>query len=51
MQPVLFDASIYISALRIGNEAALTWKRLAANSPPWPDWRPSMITSKLDRAG
>jgi predicted nucleic acid-binding protein len=35
MQPVLFDASIYITALRMGNEAALTLKRLAANSPVW----------------
>jgi predicted nucleic acid-binding protein len=35
MQPVLFDSSIYITALRIGNEAALMLKRLAANSPVW----------------
>jgi len=35
MQPVLFDSSIYIPALRTGNEAALTLKRLAANSPVW----------------
>jgi predicted nucleic acid-binding protein len=35
MHPVLFDSSIYIAALRAGNEAALTLKRLAANSPLW----------------
>src|SRR3984885_9666414 len=35
MQPVLFDSSIYITALRAGDEAALTLKRLAANSPLW----------------
>jgi predicted nucleic acid-binding protein len=35
MQPVLFDSSIYITALRTGNEAALMLKRLAANSPVW----------------
>ncbi|MGB9069007.1 MAG: PIN domain-containing protein [Candidatus Acidiferrales bacterium] len=35
MPPVLFDSSIYISALRRGDEAALTLKRLAANSPIW----------------
>jgi predicted nucleic acid-binding protein len=35
MQPVLFDSSIYITALRTGNEAALKLKRLAANSPVW----------------
>src|ERR1700728_275139 len=35
MQPVLFDSSIDIAALRPGDEAALTLKRLAANSPVW----------------
>src|ERR1700732_5453672 len=35
MHPVLFDSSIYIAALRAGDEAALTLKRLAANSPVW----------------
>jgi predicted nucleic acid-binding protein len=35
MQPVLFDSSIYITALRAGTEAALMLKRLAANSPVW----------------
>ncbi|HXA75925.1 MAG TPA: type II toxin-antitoxin system VapC family toxin [Candidatus Acidoferrales bacterium] len=35
MQPVLFDSSIYITALRTGDEAALTLQRLAANSPVW----------------
>src|ERR1700733_4407037 len=35
MQPVLFDSSIYITALRTGDKAALTLKRLAANSPVW----------------
>jgi predicted nucleic acid-binding protein len=35
VQPVLFDSSIYITALRTGDEAALTLKRVAANSPVW----------------
>src|SRR6202453_3012556 len=35
MRPVLFDSSIYITALRAGNEAAQMLKRLAANSPVW----------------
>jgi predicted nucleic acid-binding protein len=35
MKPVLFDSSIYITALRTGNEAALMLKRLTANSPVW----------------
>src|ERR1700676_5181564 len=35
MQPVLFDSSIYITALRTGEEAALALGRLAANSPVW----------------
>jgi predicted nucleic acid-binding protein len=35
MQPVLFDSSIYITALRAGDEAALTLRRLAANAPVW----------------
>jgi predicted nucleic acid-binding protein len=35
MQPVLFDSSIYIAALRIGDEAALTLTRLTAGAPVW----------------
>ena len=35
MQPVVFDASIYITALRTGGEADLTFRRLTANSPVW----------------
>src|SRR5690242_6689468 len=35
MQPCLFDTSIYISALRQGNSAALALRRLSANSPLW----------------
>ena len=35
MQPALFDTSIYISALRRGDEAALALRRLAADSPLW----------------
>jgi predicted nucleic acid-binding protein len=31
----LFDSSIYISALRTGDEAALSLRRLAADSPIW----------------
>ena len=35
MQPALFDTSIYISALRQGNDAALSVRRLAAGAPLW----------------
>ena len=35
MQPALFDTSIYISALRRGNDAALALRRLAAEVPLW----------------
>ena len=35
MQPALFDSSIYISALRRGDHAALALRRLAADSPLW----------------
>src|ERR1700693_1247158 len=35
MQPVLFDSSIYIAALRTGDEAALSLRRLAVDSPVW----------------
>ncbi|MGA8873583.1 MAG: type II toxin-antitoxin system VapC family toxin [Candidatus Acidiferrales bacterium] len=35
MQPVLFDSSIYITALRTGDEAALMLRRLGADAPVW----------------
>src|ERR1017187_3688229 len=35
MQPALFDTSIYISALRQGNDATLALRRIAADSPLW----------------
>jgi predicted nucleic acid-binding protein len=35
MQPTLFDTSIYISALRSGNEAALALRRIATDAPLW----------------
>ena len=35
MRPALFDTSIYISALRRGNDAALVLWRLAADAPLW----------------
>jgi predicted nucleic acid-binding protein len=35
MQPVLFDTSVYVSALRRGNEAVLYSRRIGANSPLW----------------
>jgi len=35
MQPVLFDSSIYITALRAGDDAAVTLRRLAADAPVW----------------
>jgi|SRR5208282_3848026 len=35
MQPVLFDTSIYITALRMGDDAALGLRRLAGGAPLW----------------
>src|SRR5664279_603176 len=35
MQPALFDTSIYIAALRRGNDAALSLRRVAADGPLW----------------
>ena len=35
MQPVLFETSLYITALRMGNAAALGLRRIAASSPVW----------------
>lgn len=35
MQPVLFDTSIYITALRLGDEAALGLRRIATGAPVW----------------
>jgi len=35
MQPALFDSSIYISALRRREDAALALRRFAADSPLW----------------
>ena len=35
MQPALFDTSIYISALRRGNNAALALRRVASDAPLW----------------
>ena len=35
MQPLLFDTSLYITALRIGNQAALELRRIARGAPVW----------------
>ena len=35
MQPVLFDSSIYITALRRGNDAVLSLRRFATDAPLW----------------
>ena len=35
MQPALLDTSLYITALRGGNEAALNLRRVAADAPLW----------------
>ncbi|MBI1941326.1 MAG: PIN domain-containing protein [Acidobacteria bacterium] len=35
MQPVLLDSSIYITALRAGDEAVLMLRRLAPEAPLW----------------
>src|SRR5271169_4382613 len=35
MQPILFDSSIYISALRQGSDATAALRRLAPDAPLW----------------
>ncbi len=35
MRPVLFDSSVYISALRKGEEAVVALRRWSADSPVW----------------
>ena len=35
MQPILFDSSVYISALRTGREAAHALRRWAPDAPVW----------------
>ena len=35
MRPMLFDTSIYITALRIGNDAALGLRRIAGGAAVW----------------
>jgi predicted nucleic acid-binding protein len=35
MRPILFDSSIYISALRRGSDAPLALRRLAPDAPLW----------------
>lgn len=35
MQPVLFDTSIYITALRLEDEATPGFRRIAAGAPVW----------------
>jgi len=35
MQPVLFDASIYITALRARDDATLSLRRIAGSEPIW----------------
>jgi predicted nucleic acid-binding protein len=35
MQPVLFDTSIYITALRMGDDAALGLRRIASGAAVW----------------
>lgn len=35
MQPALFDSSIYISALRRGDESVVALRRLSAEGPLW----------------
>lgn len=35
MQPLLFDTSIYITVLRMGDDAALGLRRIAAGAPVW----------------
>lgn len=35
MQPVLLDTSLYITALRMGDEAALSLRRITEGAPVW----------------
>jgi predicted nucleic acid-binding protein len=35
MQPLLFDTSVYITALRMGDDAALALRRIAGGAPVW----------------
>jgi len=35
MQPVLFDSSIYIMALRMKDDATLSLRRIAGSEPIW----------------
>jgi predicted nucleic acid-binding protein len=35
MRPVLFDTSIYITALRMGDDAALGLRRIVGGAPVW----------------
>ncbi len=35
MRPILFDSSIYITALRAGDEAVLTLRQFAPDAPVW----------------
>ena len=35
MQPVLFDSSVYIDALRLGDEAILAARSLTSDAPLW----------------
>ena len=35
MQPALFDSSVYINALRLGDEAVLAVRNLAPEAPLW----------------
>ena len=35
MQPVLFDTSIYITAVRMGDDVALGLRRIAGGAPVW----------------
>ena len=35
MQPVLFDSSIYITALQMGDDAKLSLRRIAGGEPIW----------------
>ena len=35
MQPVLFDSSVYITLLRIGDTAAVSLRKIAGGEPIW----------------
>src|ERR1700746_734022 len=49
MQPVLFDTSIYITALRRGDDAALGLRRIAGGGALWVSLPDRHVVERLER--